>query len=190
VNRREVIKISGIAFGASLLGNSIILLNGCKNHSEAFNSFYSLDDVALFNEICDIIIPETGTPGAKQANTGSYIATMLADCYTTEERESIKHGVAALNKTCKLKYGEKFMFCSLAQKTEAITGLDAAARLHTRNKKNDDPKHFFKLLKELTVAGYFSSKQGSTMALNYQPVPGKYKACVPYKKGDKAWSVF
>ena len=40
-------------------------------------------------------------------------------------------------------------------------------------------------IKQLTIMGYFTSKEGRTGATNYQPNPGKYQGDVPYKKGDK-----
>jgi hypothetical protein len=44
------------------------------------------------------------------------------------------------------------------------------------------------MMKELSVLGYFSSKEGATQALRYLPIPGKYDGSFPYKKGDKAWA--
>ncbi|MEN8789840.1 MAG: gluconate 2-dehydrogenase subunit 3 family protein, partial [Flavobacteriaceae bacterium] len=52
--------------------------------------------------------------------------------------------------------------------------------------KNQDSPHYFKDLKELTQWGYFSSKPGITEGLRYNPIPGEYKGCVPYK-GEIAW---
>ena len=50
------------------------------------------------------------------------------------------------------------------------------------------PNHYFKLMKELTLLGYFSSEIGATKALRYIAVPGHYDGNLPYKKGDKAWA--
>jgi hypothetical protein len=43
-------------------------------------------------------------------------------------------------------------------------------------------------MKELTLLGYFTSEIGCTQARRYIETPGKYDACIPYKKGDKAWA--
>ena len=51
----------------------------------------------------------------------------------------------------------------------------------------DDP-HYFAMMKQLTLLGYFTSKPGATQALRYVAVPGHYEGCIPYKKGDKAWA--
>jgi hypothetical protein len=54
--------------------------------------------------------------------------------------------------------------------------------------KNAPPKHYFRMMKELTLLGYFTSEIGQTQALRFNMVPGRYEGCVPYKKGDKAWA--
>jgi len=43
-------------------------------------------------------------------------------------------------------------------------------------------------LKQLTIWGYFTSEVGATKALRYNPIPGRYDACIDYKPGDKAWA--
>ena len=51
--------------------------------------------------------------------------------------------------------------------------------------KDEMPTHYFTMMKQLTLWGYFTSKEGITQALRFVPVPGKYQGCVDYKKGDK-----
>ena len=52
----------------------------------------------------------------------------------------------------------------------------------------DSPPHYFRMMKELTLLGYFTSEIGMTKAQRYAETPGKYDPCVPYKPGDKAWA--
>lgn len=47
------------------------------------------------------------------------------------------------------------------------------------------PVHYFSLMKQLIILGFFTSKEGMTQALRFNAVPGKYEACIDYKKGDK-----
>ena len=48
---------------------------------------------------------------------------------------------------------------------------------------------FFRLMKELTLLGYFTSEQGAQQALVYVPVPGRYDGCIDLKPGQKAWAM-
>lgn len=52
----------------------------------------------------------------------------------------------------------------------------------------DSPTHYFRMVKELTMLGYFTSEIGCTKAQRYAETPGRYDPCVPYKPGDKAWA--
>ena len=52
----------------------------------------------------------------------------------------------------------------------------------------DSPPHYFRMMKELALLGYFTSEIGCTQAQRYIESPGRYDPCVPYKPGDKAWA--
>jgi hypothetical protein len=62
------------------------------------------------------------------------------------------------------------------------------AKGNTSFKKEQMPAHYFTMMKQLTLWGFFTSEPGATKALRYVAVPGKYEGCIPYKKGDKAWA--
>ncbi|MEI8059954.1 MAG: gluconate 2-dehydrogenase subunit 3 family protein, partial [Ferruginibacter sp.] len=51
------------------------------------------------------------------------------------------------------------------------------------------PSHYYTMMKQLTLLGYFTSEIGSKQALRWVPIPGKYDGAYPYKKGDKAWAI-
>ncbi len=55
--------------------------------------------------------------------------------------------------------------------------------------KQNYPPHYFAMMRQLTLWGYFSSKEGMTKALRYVETPGRYDGAYPYKKGDKAWAL-
>ncbi len=52
----------------------------------------------------------------------------------------------------------------------------------------DAPVHYFRMMKELTMLGYFTSEIGYTQAMRYQETPGRFDPCVPYAPGEKAWA--
>jgi hypothetical protein len=52
----------------------------------------------------------------------------------------------------------------------------------------DAPPHYFRMMKELAMLGFFTSEIGYTKAMRYQETPGRYDPCAPYKKGDPAWA--
>jgi hypothetical protein len=106
---------------------------------------------------------------------------MVKDCYDEKNQKIFAEGMDALR-------AKDFMSLDAAKKKELLVTLDKEQKEYTSKKKPEDPPHYFKLMKDLTVQGYFTSEVGATKALRYVPVPGKYEGCMPYNKGDKAWA--
>ena len=83
---------------------------------------------------------------------------------------------------------------ALADRSPADTGLKGQQEIEQKQQtdkgekdpvQEDMPTHYFTMMKQLTLWGYFTSKDGIMKSLRYVPVPGKYQGCVDYKKGDK-----
>jgi hypothetical protein len=52
----------------------------------------------------------------------------------------------------------------------------------------DPPNHYFRMMKELALLGYFTSEIGMTQAQQYIEAPGRYDPCAPYKPGERSWA--
>ncbi len=50
------------------------------------------------------------------------------------------------------------------------------------------PRHYFRMMKELALLGYFTSEVGMTKALRYVESPGRYDPCVPFTAGERLWA--
>jgi hypothetical protein len=53
---------------------------------------------------------------------------------------------------------------------------------------NDEPAHYFRMMKELTLLGYFTSEIGCTKAMRYIESPGRFDPDAPHSRGDKSWA--
>ena len=148
-----------------------------------------MDDIAFLDEVGETILPKTDTPGAKDAQVGQFMKVMVTDCYTPDDQKTFTDGIEKLNKASKDKYKDDFMAITAKQKNELLNSLDKEATAYAKNKKKEDPNHYFTMMKQLTIWGYFTSEPGATKALRYVPVPGRYDGCIDYKKGDKAWAL-
>ena len=51
-----------------------------------------------------------------------------------------------------------------------------------------EPAHYFRMMKELALLGYFTSKIGCTQATRYVEAPGRFDPCIPYTPGEPAWA--
>jgi hypothetical protein len=52
----------------------------------------------------------------------------------------------------------------------------------------DAPTHYFRMMKELALLGYFTSEIGYYQAMRYVETPGHFDPCTPYAPGDRAWA--
>lgn len=186
MNRREALSTVTLLLGGTILGAEAFL-SGCKTSTSGAVAF-TTDDIAFLDEVAETILPETGTPGAKAAGVGKFMTVIVKDNYTEQDQQVFMKGIDQLNEASKKKYGSVFMKITQPQRHDLLVSLDAEQKEYQKNKKKDDPAHYFRMMKELTLWGYFTSEIGATKALRYVPVPGRYDGCIPYKKGDKAWA--
>jgi hypothetical protein len=189
MNRREALSRVSLLLGGTILGAEIFL-SGCKNGSTvgAAGINFSNDDVAFLDEVAETILPATDTPGAKEAKVGEFMTVIVRDCYEEKDQKIFLDGMQKLNEACKKKNGNYFMSASPEERHALLVDLDKEQKDYMATKKDGDPKHYFRLMKELTLWGYFTSEPGANKALRYVAVPGRYEGCIPYKKGDKAWA--
>ena len=185
MDRRELLKLVSLATGAVVIGGEFFLA-GCKNKDAAVaGASFSQDDIALLDEIAETIIPKTATAGAKEAEVGKFMTGFVNDCYEEADQKTFHEGIKKLDEACNKMHGHSFMKAEPAHRKELLTALDKEAKEYSKSKKKEDPNHYFSMMKQLTLLGYFTSKPGLTENFDYKQVPGKYDGAVPYKKGDK-----
>jgi hypothetical protein len=197
MNRRDALGRVALLMGGAVIGADYFLTScSPQNKSaqtdgkEATNDKFSLSQsqTQLLDEVGETILPATKTPGAKAAKVGSFMAVMVRDCYTAADQKIFSDGLSKLDEDCKKSTGKTFLACDPAERTKFLTVLDQEQKAFTKNQRKDDPSHYFRMMKELTLLGFFTSEPGATQALRYLPVPGRYDGNVPYKKGDRAWA--
>ena len=191
MNRRDALSRVALILGGTVVGGSMFLeLEGCSPADKKYGASekFSPEDVVYLDEIAETIIPTTNTPGAKAAQVGTFMTVMINDCYTEKDQKSFKQGMQTLNDGARKKYDKNFLELTPDERKAYLNELDKEQKAYTVDMKKDDPNHYFRMMKELTLLGYFTSEIGSTQALRYVDVPGKYEACVPYQKGDRAWA--
>ena len=186
MDRREAVKYISLLLGGTIVGGSAIL-SGCKSKTGVTLNFTS-DQIAWLNEVADTILPATKTPGAKAAKVGEFMKVMVNDCYEKKDQDTFMEGFQKLDDSSEKTFETSFMKLKPEQRHELLVDLDKEQKEYMANKKAEDPGHYFRMMKELTLLGYFTSEIGSTQALRYVERPGSYDGCIDYKKGDKAFA--
>jgi hypothetical protein len=188
VTRREAIRrVSALFGGVALIGQSA-WLTGCATAQRTAADLFSASDAVLLDEIAETILPETKTPGAKAAGVGPFIAMMVADTYDPFKQDLFREGLKTLERESLMQNGGGFMASSPAQRLALLERLDREAIEYMRGPNAYDRPHYFRMLKELTLLGYFTSEIGYTQAQRYVGTPGRFEPCTTYTVGDKAWA--
>lgn len=189
MNRRQAVKRVAIILGGTVLGAEAFLHPGCTTVTTEKGNFFTNGEIDLLDEIAETIIPKTDTPGAKDAKLGQFMNVMVRDCYTEENQKIVSVGLKTIERLCREKNGKNFKNITLEQRTALLTAIDQEQAAYSRAKKPEGPPHYFRLMKELTLLGYFTSEPGATRTLRYVAVPGRYDPCIPYQKGERAWAL-
>ncbi|HEY2677950.1 MAG TPA: gluconate 2-dehydrogenase subunit 3 family protein [Steroidobacteraceae bacterium] len=213
LNRREAIRrVSALLGGVAFVGGDALIAAIARAAPIAETpGDFSAEQIALLDEIAETILPATKTPGAKDAKTGAFMALMVTDCYSPAQQKVFRDGMRKLDEASKKVNQISFMAATPEQRLAVLNALDLEqkrvmdSRAAANRKKlglaplpglppaapSADitaPAHYFRMMKELALLGYFTSEVGCTKALHYIEVPGRFDPCIPYTPGDAAWA--
>ena len=207
MTRREVVqRVAALLGGAALVGGDRLFAFSFepavieKAMAQGAGALTAAD-VALLDEIAETILPETSTPGAKAAKAGAFMALMVTEAYDERARQVFQQGLRQLDEACRQAHAVSFMQASAAQRLSLVEALDREqhAVMEDRAPKrrvrapgapaeSDEPAHYFRMMKELTLLGYFTSEIGCTRAMRYVESPGRFDPNAPHAPGDKSWA--
>jgi hypothetical protein len=138
----------------------------------------------MLEALVDTILPATDTPGARQAHVHVFVDRALRDCYTADEQKVFLTGLETLATECRQRHGRSFEACAPDQRLALLVPLDKASYDPDTGPRGS----FIRILKDLTLVGFFTSKVGATQALAYEAVPGGFRGCETLRPGQKAWA--
>ena len=178
LTRREALTLMATVCGGAIFGADR-LLAGVANALTGFS--FPASDPALLNEIGETIIPTTpDSAGAKAADVGTFMEEIVRDFYTEAERSVFTAGLTEVQSASRKKFSNRTF--------EALSPEERHTLLLTFEDPNPTPE-FYKMMKQLTVWGYFSSEIGAKQALTYVPVPGRFEGCITIDQATtKAWA--
>lgn len=207
LTRREaILRVSTLLGGGALVAQSA-LLAACTSFSTAARAqdddfvtsvtadmhpgtVFTPEEIALLDEIAETILPDTATPGAKAAGVGAFMAHMVMNAYSPQQQAVFRSGMRTLEEEALREIGMPFMRAAPAQRLALLERLDREQFNYMRMEgaMPGAPPHYFRLMKELALLGYFTSEIGMTQAQRYIEAPGRFDPDVPYKPGDRAWA--
>lgn len=192
IDRREMLRRVGLLLGGTALASETALLGACRPRSVALAepaaTPFSRAEIAWLDEVAETILPATQTPGAKAAQVGAYMAVTVTDCYTPEQRRIFREGMAQLEGRAMARFQRGFLALTPEERHQLLEQLDGEQKRYMDTRASGAPPHYFRLVKELTLSGYFTSEIGMTQALRYVEAPGRFDPCVPCTPGETSWA--
>jgi len=197
MDRRTAISRVAFILGGTIIGADLFISGCTGDHTIDAQNILTDAQISYLNEVGETILPKTAaSEGAKAANVGQFMKTMVRDCYTTENQKIFFTGLKDFEGLCKKTHGKGFLNCSPIEKKEFLITLDAKVK---EDKKRDDllqqteaekektsqasgkpnyikktpPVPYFTMIRQLTLLGYFTSEIGYK-SMGYVPVPGRY----------------
>ena len=141
-------------------------------------------DETLLTQIGDTIIPATpSSPGAGAVAIGRFMITQATDCLPPNAVETLRRGLVEIQAASRQSFARAWEDLTATERENVLTNYEA------RPASGRGAEHPFRLIKELTLLGYFTSEPGATQALRYLPVPGGYRGSLHLGKDERSWAL-
>lgn len=206
MNRRNVIKNVALMLGGAFSAPTLMAMNHWESPTKSYPSgaTFSLTQTqrSIVAEIAELILPKTTapndvSPGAKDVGVPAFIEMMMKDCYLQPEQLSFMEGLEKMEQVKFLELNDnerKGILKYLEQETKA----EMKARQMKQTKMGDNDDHedikkvakglpFWRLIKELTLLGYFTSEEGIKASFEYVQIPGKVEN-IKLKPNQKSYA--
>ena len=150
------------------------------------------DQNELVAAVAETIIPETDTGGARAAGVNEFIDKMLTDWFMDDERQRFLAALDEFRSSVVAEHGEAYEDLESDAQIRVLEGLEADRKRWreavSRGEAAPDAPPFFEMMRELTIAGYYTSEVGASQELKYEIIFSSYEGDVPYDEIGRAWS--
>ena len=149
-------------------------------------------NVALLEELAEILIPETDTPGARAARVGPVMAMLVKKSARRVDQNNFIEGLKGVQRYCTDEFGKDISLLNAEEKLrvmERVSKEDGSfSGMLGKIENRLAGRSFFYLLKEYSALAYCTSEVGATSGLAYDHIPAKYAACIPLTNGQRSWA--
>ena len=194
MNRREAIKKT--AFLGITSSSMFTLLQSCQQQPRPGwqPQFLSLDHAQLVAALVDTILPATDTPGGLDVKLDMFIDLIYANTMDDGAKEQVTAELNAFNQKCTDRFSRVFHLLDDDQKKTILMEEETSSPKFNGGVwgtavGEQEPVGFYRSIKSMMLWGYFTSQEIGRDVLNYDPVPGEYKGCVPLSDVGRIWSL-
>ena len=118
--------------------------------------FFNPQQSSTVDLICELIIPETDTPGARQAQVHRFVDAVLDESDEHAQKQFLK-GLKWMDQRSRQLFGKAFAEVTPQQQSALLTVISSEENQTLENQLGVE---FFAALKALTITGYYTSDVG------------------------------
>ncbi len=183
IDRREVLRVLSLAAAASQFPGFDRWVFACaqahtmplaaKARGSYKPQFFLPEEYSTLERLAELIIPNDGKPGAREAGVTEFIDFMVFS--DSEIQYRFRFGLAWMDAHARWLYGHSFRDLTAEQQAEILEHLAYTDKFRPRE---EDGRAFFKLLREYTVMGFYTSRIGLEqldypgLQVAYEELPG------------------
>ena len=137
-------------------------------HAAAYvPQFFKPDDFKTVELLVEMILPTDDQPGAKEARVADYVDFVVFSAREFEpslQREWMD-GLVFLDAESQKRLGKTFRMGSMSERVNLLTEMSLPER---DSKARHEGYEFFRLVKDMTVEGFYTSRIGLIDVLDFQ----------------------
>lgn len=165
MERREILRVISLAAAAGQFPGFARWAFACPQHetpapvkqpAAAYRlQFFTPEEHAIIESLTDLIIPNDGTPGAKDAGVSEFIDYMTFS--DPEIQFPMRYGAGWIDARARQLFEKTFTELTREQQTGILEHL---AYKDKHREGEEDGRAFFKLVREYTMMGFYTSRLG------------------------------
>lgn len=196
MDRREALKRTALLGGAAASTSLLGLLQACQQQPRLGWQpvFLSMDHARLVAALVDTILPATATPGGLDVKVDLFIDLVYARTYDAAGQQQVVEDLEAFNSRAAARFGKPFADLEADQRRAFLQEEEAGAppfnpRVWGTAVGKQAPVGFYRGFKSTAVWAYCSTETIGKNQLNYDPIPGAFRGCVPLSEVGRVWSL-
>lgn len=202
MNRRQALKNLGLGAGILVVGPSTLsLLQSCKNDpSYAWEpTFLSAGNGFALQQILEVMLPATETPGANDLNIAQFIDSYMLEVAPEERQIVFTRGADAFAEAFKEEFGKE-TGNGTPEEYEQVVAMYLKRNTGNKEETNrrntetqdpmdkdpsdkfdfyDDSLSYLNNVRDMGIWAWKTSEEVGENVLFYDPIPGLYVPCGP-----------